>query len=65
LRIFTAHWVALPALKARRFHLATASVSTLGYDQNVDEPVIRLLNDAPHHTWRTPTLQGAKQTNES
>jgi len=28
--------------------LATASVSTLGYDHGLDEPVIRLLNDARH-----------------
>lgn len=45
LRILAARWVALPALEARRFYLATASVSTLGYDHGLDEPVIRLLND--------------------
>jgi broad specificity phosphatase PhoE len=48
LRILTARWVALPALEARRLYLATASVSTLGYDHGLDEPVIRLLNDARH-----------------
>lgn len=46
LRILTARWIALPALEARRLHLATASVSILGYDHDLDEPVIRLLNDA-------------------
>ena len=46
LRILIARWAALPALEARRLHLATASVSILGYDHDLDEPVIRLLNDA-------------------
>ena len=45
LRILIAHWVALPALEARRFYLAAASVSILGYDHDLDEPVIHLLND--------------------
>ncbi len=46
LRILIVRWIALPALEARRLDLATASVSTLGYDHGLDEPVIRLLNDA-------------------
>lgn len=46
LRILIARWIALPALEARRFDLATASVSTLGYDHGLDEPVIRRLNGA-------------------
>lgn len=48
LRILIVRWIALPALEARRLDLATASVSTLGYDHGLDEPVIRLLNDARH-----------------
>ncbi|MHB1188936.1 histidine phosphatase family protein [Thiobacillus sp.] len=48
LRILIARWVALPALEARRLDLATASVSTLGYDHGLDEPVIHRLNDARH-----------------
>jgi len=46
LRILIVRWIALPALEARRLDIATASVSTLGYDHGLDEPVIRLLNDA-------------------
>ncbi len=45
LRILIARWVALPALEARRLYLKTVSVSTLGYDHDLDEPVIRMLND--------------------
>nr|SPS05974.1 Phosphoglycerate mutase [Candidatus Nitrotoga fabula] len=47
-RILIARWVALPALEARRLHLATASLSVLGYDHDLDEPVIRVLNDVRH-----------------
>jgi hypothetical protein len=43
-----ARWVALPALEARRLYLETASLSVLGYDHDLDEPVIRLWNDARH-----------------
>jgi broad specificity phosphatase PhoE len=46
LRILIVRWIALSALEARRLYLATASVSALGYDHGLDEPVIRLLNDA-------------------
>lgn len=48
LRILAARWVALPALEGRRFYLETASLSVLGYDHDLNEPVIRLLNDARH-----------------
>ena len=46
LRILAARWIAQPALDARRLYLETASVSVLGYDHDLDEPVIRLWNDS-------------------
>lgn len=48
LRVLIARWIALPALEARRLHLTTASLSVLGYDHDLDEPVIRVLNDVRH-----------------
>lgn len=48
LRTLIARWVALPALAAQRFDLATASVSILGYDHGLDKPLILQLNDARH-----------------
>lgn len=46
LRILIARWISLPAIEARRLHLEATSLSVLGYDHNLGEPVIRLLNDA-------------------
>lgn len=48
LRVLAARWVAQPAREARRLYLETASVSVLGYDHGLDEPVIRLWNDRRH-----------------
>jgi broad specificity phosphatase PhoE len=48
LRVLAVRWVVLPALEARRLYLETASLSVLGYDHDLDEPVIRMLNDARH-----------------
>lgn len=46
LRILAARWLGLPAVEARNFYLTTASLSILGYHHDLDEPVIRLWNDA-------------------
>jgi probable phosphoglycerate mutase len=46
LRILTARWLRLGAVEARRFYLSTASLSILGYHHDLDEPVVRLWNDA-------------------
>lgn len=46
LRVLAARWVDLPAADARRLYLDTAAHSTLGYHHDLDEPVIRLWNQA-------------------
>ena len=48
LRILAARWLSLSAVEARHFYLTTASLNILGYDHDINEPVIRLWNDARH-----------------
>ena len=45
LRILGVRWIGLAALEGRRLLLATASLSTLGYDHDLTEPVIHVWND--------------------
>jgi len=44
LRVLIARWIDLPAQQGRRFDLQTGSLSVLGYDHNLSEPVLRGLN---------------------
>jgi broad specificity phosphatase PhoE len=44
LRVLAARWLGLAARAGRHFYLVTTSVSVLGYDHDIDEPVIRLWN---------------------
>ena len=48
LRILAVRWLGLPALTAQHLMLAAASLSILGYDHSLNEPVIRLWNDDRH-----------------
>lgn len=48
LRVLTARWLTLEPGAARYFVLSTASLSTLGYEHDANEPVIQLWNDTQH-----------------
>jgi probable phosphoglycerate mutase len=49
IRVLAARWIgAEPTVRARSFMLSTASLSALGYENDLSRPVIRLLNDTHH-----------------
>ncbi len=49
IRVLAARWLALsPGLTGRYFLLTTASLSALGYEHKLSQPVIRLWNDDRH-----------------
>ena len=45
LRILAVRWIGLAPIEGRRLLLATASLSVLGYDHDLTEPVIHAWND--------------------
>jgi broad specificity phosphatase PhoE len=47
-RVFAARWLGLLSSGGRQFVLGTASLSVLGYEHDMTEPVIRLWNDQGH-----------------
>ena len=49
IRVFVSRWLGLePSPNARRFMLSTASLSAVGYENELSRPVIRLWNDTHH-----------------
>ena len=49
-RVLAARWLGLPSSGGRYFFLGTASLSLLGYEHDMTEPIIRLWNDQSHVT---------------
>jgi broad specificity phosphatase PhoE len=49
IRVLAARWIGIePAVSAQSFMLSTASLSALGYENDLSRPVIRLWNDTHH-----------------
>jgi broad specificity phosphatase PhoE len=48
LRVFAARWLGLEAAAGRYWLLGTASLSVVGYEHDLSEPVIRLWDEVPH-----------------
>jgi broad specificity phosphatase PhoE len=47
LRVFAARWLGLEPGAGKYFLLETASLSVLGYEHDLSEPVIRLWDETP------------------
>jgi broad specificity phosphatase PhoE len=48
LRVLAARWLGVAAREGRLFYLSTSSLSVLGYDHDLSEPVVRMWNDVEH-----------------
>jgi len=54
LRVFAARWLGLEPAGGRYFLLSTASLSALGYEHTLSQPVICLWDDTQHVDSRLP-----------
>ena len=54
LRVLTARWLAIDPASGEHFLLSTASLSALGYEHNLSQPVICLWDDTQHVDSRLP-----------
>jgi probable phosphoglycerate mutase len=49
IRVLASRWIGIePSVSARSFMLSTASLSALGYENDLSRPVVRLWNDTNH-----------------
>ena len=48
LRVLAGSWIGLEPYEARSLMLSTGSLSVLGYEHNLEQPVIKLWNDTNH-----------------
>jgi probable phosphoglycerate mutase len=48
--VLAARWLGLEAAGGQYFLLGTASLSALGYERDLSQPVIRLWNETRHVT---------------
>jgi broad specificity phosphatase PhoE len=48
LRVLAARWLGLEGSGGSYFYLSTATLSIVGYEHNLNEPVVRLWNDSRH-----------------
>lgn len=60
IRVLASTWLGLePSVNSRFFMLSTASLSALGYEENLSRPVIRLWNDTRHHEQESERVAAA------